>query len=364
MLSLGHFFSSDEDDEAYTECDMSALRKEIRQNSDIFAMPNSNFIGLFRLNKDAFKYVLESISGKLQDPIKSSAVPKELKLAVTLRILAEGSYQKGAGNDYNVGLSQSSVSKIFTECIDAMHSEICPKWISVRMTEVEKFEIKDYFYKKFKFPGIIGCIDGTHIKILAPGVGERFKYYNRKGFYSLNATVCDHKLRIRYISPNHPGSVHDSLVWNTSDLKEFLKTNYLNGETNTWLLGDAGYPLEPYLITPFRSAEDGTAESRFNYIHSQARNVVERTIGVLKNRFRCILGARQLHYKPKMAGKITSVCAALHNICIHYKIESAVEPNESTEIPSNEAMSNLNETSEDATALNIRRRIMQSLDIY
>lgn len=41
MLSLGHFFSSDEDDEAYTECDISALRKEIRQNSNIFAMPNS-----------------------------------------------------------------------------------------------------------------------------------------------------------------------------------------------------------------------------------------------------------------------------------------------------------------------------------
>lgn len=171
-------------------------------------------------------------------------------------------------------------------------------------------------------------------------------------------------------------------MWNTSDLKEFLKTNYLNGETNTWLLGiknnvfivkpninlsyivgDAGYPLEPYLITPFRSAEDGTAESRFNYIHAQARNVVERAIGVLKNRFRCILGARQLHYKPKMAGKITSVCAALHNICIHYKIESTVEPDESTEIPSNEAMSNLNENNEDATALNIRRRIMQSLNI-
>lgn len=132
---------------------------------------------------------MEKISPRLEDQIKSSAVPKVLKLAVTLRILAEGSYQKGAGNDYNVGLSQSSVSKIFTECIDAMHSEICPSWISFQMTELEKSEIKDYFYKKFKFPGIIGCIDGTHIKILAPGVDERFKYYNRKGFYSLNATL-------------------------------------------------------------------------------------------------------------------------------------------------------------------------------
>lgn len=42
------------------------------------------------------------------------------------------------------------------------------------------------------------------------------------------------------------------------------------------------YPLEPYLITPFRSAGEGTPESKFNYIHAQTRNVVERKIGVLK----------------------------------------------------------------------------------
>lgn len=116
--------------------------------------------------------------------------------------------------------------------------------------------------------------------------------------------------------------------------------------------------MEPYLITLLRSAGEGTPESRFNYVHAQTRNVVERTIGVLKNRFRCILGARQLHYSPKMAGKITSVCAALHNICIYYKVES---PEASDEAEPLDMWSP--ETNEDLTASNIRIRIMQAMNI-
>lgn len=340
------------------------------------------------------------IEPKLEESKRTSAVPNILKLAATMRILAEGSYQKGAGNDYNVGLSQSSVSKVFKECINAMNSELCKSWISFKMSENEKFEIKEHFYNKNGFPGVIGCIDGTHIKILAPRTMERFKYYNRKGFYSLNATivciksylnslkelylrnllqVCDHKLQIRYISSHYPGSAHDSFIWNASELKQFLKNNHNNGDKNTWILGetstikgnkfklkmfayfflqgDAGYPLEPFLITPFRSAAEGTPESRFNHIHSQTRNVVERTIGVLKNRFRCILGARQLHYSPKVAAKITNVCAALHNICIYYKID----------LPEINIENNIGESldieTEDLTASSIRTKIMQSMNL-
>lgn len=57
------------------------------------------------------------------------------------------------------------------------------------MEEEEKHEIKRDFYRKTGFPGVIGCIDGTHIKILPPAIDERFKYTNRKGFCSLNAMV-------------------------------------------------------------------------------------------------------------------------------------------------------------------------------
>lgn len=39
------------------------------------------------------------------------------------------------------------------------------------------------------FPGVIGAIDGTHIKIKKTG-GDMAQYYiNRKGYYSLNVQV-------------------------------------------------------------------------------------------------------------------------------------------------------------------------------
>ena len=41
---------------------------------------------------------------------------------------------------------------------------------------------------------------------------------------------------------------------------------------------------------------------------------------MLKTRFRCLLGARQLHYKPSKATKIANVCVTLHNICIEYGV--------------------------------------------
>lgn len=82
--------------------------------------------------------------------------------------------------------------------------------------------------------------------------------------------------------------------------------------------GDAGYPSEPWLVTPFRAADEGSGESEFNRRHALGRGIIERTIGVLKNRFRCMLGARQLHYDPTKSAQIVNVCCALHNICLEY----------------------------------------------
>lgn len=124
--------------------------------------------------------------------------------------------------------------------------------------------------------------------------------------------------------------------------------------------GDAGYPLEPYLITPYRSASERSPESIFNTKHAKARNIVERTIGVLKNRFRCLLGARQLHYKPSKVTTITNVCAAIHNICIEYGLDIPDEDINASE--SNQADVEINdaEYTQSAEASQIREQIKTS----
>ncbi|XP_063783118.1 putative nuclease HARBI1 [Pseudophryne corroboree] len=52
-----------------------------------------------------------------------------------------------------------------------------------------------------------------------------------------------------------------------------------------WLLGDRGYPCIPWLMTPYSKPRPGQ-QSAFNYALTATRQLVQRTIGVLKGRFR------------------------------------------------------------------------------
>ncbi|XP_036322246.1 protein ALP1-like [Rhagoletis pomonella] len=92
-------------------------------------------------------------------------------------------------------------------------------------------------------------------------------------------------MQIRYFDARYAGSGHDSLIWNISQARTILKKRYDAGERRCWLLGDAGYPLEPYIMTPYRSAAKGSPEAIYNNKHAKARNIVERTIVVLKTDF-------------------------------------------------------------------------------
>lgn len=78
--------------------------------------------------------------------------------------------------------------------------------------------------------------------------------------------------------------------------------------------GDSGFAQRPYMMTPYREPNTQPQE-KYNTLHSSARNTVERTFGILKGRFRCLLVHRVLHYDPVMVAKITIACCVLHNIC-------------------------------------------------
>jgi len=74
--------------------------------------------------------------------------------------------------------------------------------------------------------------------------------------------------------------------------------------------------------------QPGTQEEHFNQRHSTVRSGVERCIGILKKRFRCLLRYRTLEYAPEKAGQIINACAVLHNMCIRANIPLPPEPDE------------------------------------
>ncbi|KAF0713126.1 putative nuclease HARBI1, partial [Aphis craccivora] len=174
--------------------------------------------------------------------------------------------------------------------------------------------------EKFNFPGIVGIIDCTHIAIFPPpthdAIHPEYIYVNRKNYHSINVQlVCDSKMKILNICSLFPGSVNDAYIWNNCQLEPTLRRIF-NHEPGFYLLGDSGYPLRAWLMTPLNHYEPNTAEARYNHRFKHVRCLIERCDGLLKMRFRCLLKHRVLHYSPLKASKIVNACAVLHNMCV------------------------------------------------
>ncbi|XP_060665546.1 LOW QUALITY PROTEIN: putative nuclease HARBI1 [Drosophila nasuta] len=184
---------------------------------------------------------------------------------------------------------------------------LCQVTICLQMSSQQIRKSSEYFFSKHQLPRIVACVDGTHIKIVKPVNNASFFFFNRKGFYSMNAmVVCNYNMEIIAIDATDPGSCHDSFIWNHSSARSRTINEY-------FVLADSGYAQESSVLTPYRSAEMGTHQHRFNLRHAAARNMIERTIGDLKCRFRCL--QRCLNYQPFFCCQIINVCCALHNIC-------------------------------------------------
>ncbi|XP_041377361.1 putative nuclease HARBI1 [Gigantopelta aegis] len=169
----------------------------------------------------------------------------------------------------------------------------------------ESVHIKRQFHNMAGFPGIIGCIDGTHIRVAcAVKVHNAASYMNRKGYHSLNVQmVCDSSMKITNVVARWPGSSHDSRIFRSSTLRDHLEDGTIRGI----LLGDNGYACERYLLTPvLRAGTD--SERRYNTSHRRTRNIIERVFGFgVDSRLRC-------HIETSKA-VIVALCV-LHNISL------------------------------------------------
>lgn len=163
-------------------------------------------------------------------------------------------------------------------------------------------------------PGIIGCIDCTHVVILKPPGEDSERFRNRKGRFSLNVqAVCGPNLEFFNIVARWPGSSHDSNIFDNS----LLCVEMEEGQHRGRLLGDAGYPCRNFLFTPLRNPQS-EQEHAFNRCHIKTRNAVERAFGVLKKRFACLKGTVTLHLDTTQAVIVAG--AVLHNLAILQRV--------------------------------------------
>ncbi|KAI8120492.1 putative nuclease HARBI1 [Lucilia cuprina] len=224
------------------------------------------------------------------------------------------------GQDFTASVSKTVVCRSIHEVAGILEQKLMPKWITFPTpSQYESIKQKNFkqvypqlyrFYEQTEFPGVIGAIDCTHVRIKKPKPEVESCYLNRKGYHSKNVQlICDYDLKILGGFARFGGVAHDSNIWEASRINVCTNSCQFVFYSKTRYSVDSGYPLRPWLLTPYRSATEN--ERRYNTVHAQARNCVERLNGVLKSVFRCLQGG--LNTSPQNAGKIINACAVLHN---------------------------------------------------
>ncbi|CAI6356221.1 unnamed protein product [Macrosiphum euphorbiae] len=288
------------------------------------------FVKKFRLTKGLVNILIDELRPNLEPPSRKSAISIERKVLTALRFFASGSYQQDIGENRASSLSQPSVSKCIAEVCDTLNMpNIFNKHVRFPSSLNELNHIRQEFTNVYGIPGVIGIIDCTHVAIVPPkadGPYPEHIYVNRKNYHSINVQlICDLNMGIMNVNAKYPGSTHDSYIWRRSAISTIMEQMNNEGMRSYYLLGDSGYALRPWLMTPLNNPEPNTPEGRYNEWFSKTRSLIERTNGLLKMRFRCHIQHKVLHYHPIKASKIINACVTLHNICITNNVPEPID---------------------------------------
>lgn len=261
---------------------------------------------LFRFERPNLNRLIDRLAVHLEHPTRRNhSVPTSVQVCIGLHYLATASFQSTVAQV--LGVSQSTTSRCYFNFTNSVLQEF---GYLIAMGNLD--DIGHQFVNVCDLPQVCGAIDCTHIEIIKPQANNYpDEYLNRKGWHSLNVqAICDTNGVFLDVCAEWPGSVHDSRIFRNSE----IHTQFMNGRFQpTYLLGDGGYAVTPFLMTPYRNP--GTeAQRRFNNHLSRGRVSIEMAFGRLKRRFACLYRIFQIPLER--TGRVIMACFVLHNLCI------------------------------------------------
>ncbi|KAH9160502.1 hypothetical protein LEN26_001821 [Aphanomyces euteiches] len=116
-----------------------------------------------------------------------------------------------------------------------------------------------------------------------------------------------------------PGGCNDKTLWSKSPIGINPRT-YI--PTDCHVLGDSGYNLREFLLTPYQHDQILNRHQRaYNKYHSKTRNPVERAFGALKSRFLILKTEMDMNTIAEV-GIIIAACVVLHNWCLRHESDA------------------------------------------
>ncbi|XP_008788079.2 protein ALP1-like isoform X1 [Phoenix dactylifera] len=292
------------------------------------------FESVFKISRKTFNYISSLVREDLMAKTTNftftdgKILSVDDQVAVALRRLGSGESLLNIGTSF--GMNHSTVSQVTWRFVESMEERGLHhlRWPNSEEMEV----IKSRFEKVRGLPNCCGAIDTTHIMMCLPSVDSSNKVWidYEKNYSMVLQAIVDPEMRFRDIVTGWPGSMNELLVLYSSGFYKLCeKGARLNGkkmelsegsEVSEYIIGDAGFPLHPWLLTPYQGKDLSDSKIEFNKRHSATRMVAQRALARLKDMWKIVQGEMWRPDKHRLP-RIILVCCLLHNIVIDLEDE-------------------------------------------
>lgn len=202
--------------------------------------------------KKTFKGIVALLAKRMNNIERTKYVKKhsfEKKVAAFLYYLTSQSGYREVHNTFGIATSWvEDIVNIFIEVV----ADMAPSIVSLPTSTEQWTAVEEAFMAAIGFPRVVGAIDGTILRIPRPNDYEGF--YCRHGYPAINVqAIVDANGRFMSVDCR-PGSYSDKKIWREYNAGKHVSSILPIG---THLLGDAGYTLSPFLLTPYIERECG-----------------------------------------------------------------------------------------------------------
>lgn len=296
-------------------------------------LPEETWHQNFHVSKKTFFKICDIVRSELsrQDTNMRPSVSLEKRVAVALNRLATGSCYTACGIGF--GLPKSTANVVKNEFCDILRRKAA-NFIKFPKSEEEVQKVIGEFEHISLFPHVVGALDSTHIKIIAPKQ-NKYDFLGKKVFYSvLVLGVADSSSKFIHVSAGCPGSVTHAQMLRDSGLQRDIENGVILSSPDRMidgvavkpvLVGNSYFDLSRWLMKPYPQAPGITSsQSNFNEALSSAREKIVQSFGLLRGRWQCL----QETLKEDTFRVPTTViaCCVLHNLCIDVGDNAPVEP--------------------------------------
>nr|UBY07102.1 NBS-LRR disease resistance protein [Dasypyrum villosum] len=300
------------------------------------------FESLFKMTRKIFSYICNLVMGLSMEDMNNytfvdgRVLSLEDRVAIALRRLQSSEPTESIAS--SVGVNESIILLVTERFVDTVWEQ--PDHHSSWPDCSEKDKIKSMFGKKHNMHNCCGVICTTHIPF-----GPNCNHENNGS--TLMQVVVDSEMRFRNIWLGPAGNMNQSSHLQDSALfKECEKGDLLNGsklkvgldgsEVGEYIIGDAGYPLLPWLLTPYEEEDLSDSTTEFNRRHSAATTHALKALARLKDTWKCLQGEAWWPADLQTLSTMIYACCTLHNIVIEMEggaaMPSAKRKNYSKEV--------------------------------